>query len=103
MVSRWRCEGAVERIATGWRSFDEACRGGIVIGALSAALGAPNAGKTAVLADLTGRWAHDGVACGALCVDETPDDFLTRLVVRAGIDLDTAEARSAATLGACRT
>jgi len=98
VIATWRADGAVERLCTGWPTFDEASRGGFVLGKLGFLLGAPNAGKTAVAASLADRWLRQGVAVGVLCVDEDAGDFLTRLAVMCGVSLDDAEKRSAATL-----
>lgn len=100
LIATWRNEGAVERLATGWQTFDDASRGGFVLGRLGFLLGAPNAGKTAVAGWLSDRWLREGVAIGALCIDEDASDFLARLAVMAGIPLDVVERRTPATLTA---
>lgn len=98
IIKRWTTEGALERLSTGWETFDAATRGGFVIGRLALLLGAPNAYKTATIACLAQRWLTDGVAIGVLCVDEDADDFMTRLAVMAGVPLDEAEERAPPTL-----
>lgn len=98
VTAQWRTEGALERIATGWPAFDRMTRGGFVLGRLAFVLGAPNASKTAALACLAWRWAHEGVAIGVLAVDEDVSDLVTRFAVMAGVSLDDAEARSPKTL-----
>lgn len=100
VTAQWKTEGALERITTGWSSFDRMTRGGFVLGRLAFVLGAPNASKTAALACLAWRWAHEGVAVGALAVDEDVSDLVTRFAVMSGVSLDDAEARSPKTLKA---
>jgi hypothetical protein len=98
VIATWRSEGAIERLATGWPTFDEASRGGFVLGRLGFLLGAPNAWKTATLGCFAWRWLHEQIAVGVLLVDEDVSDFVTRLAVQSGVTLDAAEERSTATL-----
>lgn len=93
VVATWRKHGPIERLATGWATFDRDSRGGLIFGHCTYFLGAPNAKKTAALACLADAWTRDGVAVGALLVDETPEDFLIRFAVRAGFSLDDCETR----------
>jgi hypothetical protein len=94
VIARWRAHGPIERLPTGWPSFDAASRGGLIFGHCTYLLGAPNAKKTAAEAVLADRWTREGVAVGALLVDETPEDFLIRFAVMAGFSLDDCERRS---------
>jgi len=97
-VESWRSEGKVQRLATGWPTFDTAMRGGFPYGYLAVVAGAPNAGKTAFVVYLAAKWAAEGVAVGILGVDEHPLDMTVRLAQMAGYTIDECEERDPSVL-----
>jgi KaiC/GvpD/RAD55 family RecA-like ATPase len=85
VIARWRAEGPLEHVATGFPRLDELTGGGPVLGSRWYLMGAPDAGKTAVLV----QWLHElarrpGFVAGLLAVDEEPGDVATRIVQREG-------------------
>jgi KaiC/GvpD/RAD55 family RecA-like ATPase len=92
-VEAWRSEGKVERLATGFETFDNAMRGGFPIGYFAVVAGAPNAGKTAWVMHCAHRWATDGIAVGVLGVDEHALDLTVRLAQMQGYSIDECEER----------
>src|SRR5215471_17642219 len=87
-------QGKTERVPTGWRTFDEAYNGGFIYGQCTFICGAPNAGKTAMLACLTDYWTKQGIPVGALLVDETPDEFFMRWGTILGYTMSECDERS---------
>lgn len=91
VVAMWNAEGPVVRAPTGWETFDAAARGGLAFGRRCFIVGAPNAGKTAVLAHLANRYWREGHVVGILAVDEEPDDVTARFAQMAGFALEDTE------------
>src|SRR5262249_32813714 len=78
ILDRWENEGAILRVPTGFAALDAACRGGFAIPSRVIVVGAPSAGKTALVMVLLQRFISAGVVCGVLGVDEEPDDLCIR-------------------------
>jgi KaiC/GvpD/RAD55 family RecA-like ATPase len=95
----WAADGPLVRVPTGLPTLDEACRGGLPIPWRVVMIGAPSAGKTALLMVLAQRLATDGGLCvGVLGVDEDPDDLTVRLAQMAGFTIAQCEGRDPAVL-----
>lgn len=94
IVALWAHQGALVHEPTGLAKLDEATRGGPVYGERWFLLGAPDAGKTALLVQLLDTWARCDLAVGLLAADEDPDDILTRLAQRGGVQRADCERRS---------
>jgi KaiC/GvpD/RAD55 family RecA-like ATPase len=90
----WAADGPLVRVATGFPTLDEACRGGFPVPWRVVIVGAPSAGKTALLIVIAQRMATDGGLCvGVLGVDEEPDDLNVRLAQMAGFTIAQCEGR----------
>ncbi len=98
VVGKWKREGPIVRMPTGWATFDEAARGGLAFGRRHFLAGAPNAGKTAAAATLAHTAWLAGHAVGILAVDEEPDDVTARFAQMAGFTLDDTESGDASRL-----
>jgi KaiC/GvpD/RAD55 family RecA-like ATPase len=79
-------------------SLDEYTNGGIVYGSRVYLMGAPDAGKTALLIQLAHQYASEGICVGLLAVDEEPGDVVTRFAQREGWERSDCEVREARTL-----
>ncbi len=93
VVAEWRKEGPLVHEPTGIDELDARTGGGPVYGTRWYVLGAPDAGKTALLVQLADEWAARGLAVGYLAVDEEPTDLTTRLAQRAGYHRRDCEER----------
>ena len=82
VVAAWREEGPLVHEPTGLERLDKLTGGGPVYGSRWYLLGAPDAGKTALIVQLYDLWAQRGVIVGLLAVDEEPGDITTRLAQR---------------------
>jgi hypothetical protein len=82
VLAQWKVSGPLVHEPTGLSDLDRLTGGGPIYGSRWYLLGAPDAGKTALLVQLAHLWAERGVAVGMLAVDEEPDDITTRLVQR---------------------
>jgi len=89
----WRSEGPLVHEPTGLATLDELTDGGPVYGSRWVVLGAPDAGKTALLVQLAHTWLRAGVTVGMLAVDEEPSDLLGRFMQRAGFSRRECERR----------
>jgi KaiC/GvpD/RAD55 family RecA-like ATPase len=99
LARAWGVEGQLVRVATGFRTLDEACRGGLPVPWRVVIIGAPSAGKTALLMVLAQRLGTDGGLCvGVVGVDEEPDDLNVRLAQMAGFTIAQCEGRDPAVL-----
>src|SRR5258708_182490 len=87
-------QGETMRVPTGWRTFDDASNGGFIYGQCTFICGAPNAGKTAMLACLTDYWSQRGIPVCALLVDESPDEFYMRWGTMLGYTMEECDKRS---------
>ena len=93
IIRSWRAMGQIVRVATGFASLDEACRGGLPIPWRMVIVGAPSAGKTALATVLAHRLEALGLCIGILGVDEDPDDQNARFVQMAGFTIAQCELR----------
>ena len=84
VVASWRAEGPLVHEPTGIATLDALTDGGPVYGSRWYLIGAPDAGKTALIAQLADTYARRGIASGIHAVDEEPGDVMTRLAQRAG-------------------
>ncbi len=99
VVQDWRSEGTLVHEPTGLVGVDSVTDGGPVYGSRWYLLGAPDAGKTALLVQLAHVWAMAGVLVGLHAVDEEPSDLTTRFAQRIGFARRDCEARAGETLG----
>jgi KaiC/GvpD/RAD55 family RecA-like ATPase len=93
IVMRWVAEGALVRLATGIPTLDELSRGGLPIPWRGMVVGAPSAGKTAIVITIADHLARSSVAVGILAVDEDPEDLVVRFAQMAGFTVAQAELR----------
>jgi replicative DNA helicase len=94
IVRAWRDEGQLVRVPTGFRSLDDACRGGLPIPWRVYIVGPPSAGKTALGMVLVRNLATDGELCmGVLGVDEEPDEQNVRVAQMCGFTIAQCEGR----------
>ena len=98
VLDEWLRRGPVVHEATGIPALDEVTGGGPVYGTRWALLGAPDAGKTALLTEICHALASRGVFVGLLAVDEEPADLVTRLAQRVGYMRRECEEREPATV-----
>ncbi len=98
VIGGWRSAGPLVHEPTGIRRLDELTGGGPVYGTRWFIPGAPDAGKTLLLAHLAHTWAERGVTTGILAVDEEPGDIVTRLAQRLGYQRVDCEVRERPTL-----
>jgi hypothetical protein len=78
VIASWRAAGRIERVATGFPTLDEACRGGLGFGRRHYLVGAPGAGKTALANVIARRLLGLGLVVGILASDEEPSDLVVR-------------------------
>ncbi len=98
IVDAWRKEGPLVHEPTGIARLDELTGGGPVYGTRWYIVGAPDAGKTALLVQIADAYARAGLLVGFLAVDEEPSDVLTRFAQRAGWTRKELEQRDAGDL-----
>ena len=84
VLDEWLRVGPVIHEPTGIDALDAVTGGGPVYGTRWALLGAPDAGKTALLTQIGDVLAQRGVFVGFLAVDEEPSDLVTRFAQRIG-------------------
>jgi KaiC/GvpD/RAD55 family RecA-like ATPase len=82
VARRWQSEGPLVHEPTGIGKLDELTGGGPVYGSRWYLLGAPDAGKTALLVQVTHVWAAAGAVVGLLAIDEEDSDLATRFAQR---------------------
>lgn len=80
-----------KRLATGFATLDGATRGGVPLGRLIMALGAPGAGKTTLFVQLTDTFEQQGCAVLYLAADEPAEGIVTRFGQLAGFSRDALE------------
>jgi KaiC/GvpD/RAD55 family RecA-like ATPase len=83
VVAQWLDDGPIVHEPTGLAALDDVTDGGPVYGTRWYVLGAPDAGKTALLVQIADTYARSGVVVGLLAVDEEPGDLTMRLAQRA--------------------
>src|SRR5262245_51246767 len=86
-------KGQTFRVPTGWKTFDEASNGGFIYGHCTFICGAPNSGKTAILACLTEYWTKLGIPVCAYMVDEDTEDFWMRWATMLGYNMSQCDER----------
>jgi KaiC/GvpD/RAD55 family RecA-like ATPase len=96
VVARWGGDGPLVHEPTGLKALDEVTDGGPVYGTRWYLLGAPDAGKTALLVQIADTYARRGIVVGLLAVDEEADDLTTRLAQRARWTRQDCETRERA-------
>lgn len=98
VLERWRAEGPLVHEPTGIAALDDLTDGGPVYGTRWFVLGAPDAGKTALLVQIAHTYAERGICVGVLAVDEEDGDLVTRLAQRVGYSRSACELRDATML-----
>jgi KaiC/GvpD/RAD55 family RecA-like ATPase len=89
-----------DRLATGVRAFDDACRGGLPRGTLVVVGGAPGTAKTMLAVQLARHWIRAGHSVAYVAADGGADDVLVRWGQLAGLGRDDLEAGAAHALDA---
>ena len=102
VLDRWQQHGPLIHAKTGIRAFDEMTGGGPVFGTRFYLLGAPDAGKTALVVQILDEFVNQGLAVGMLAVDEDPEDLLQRFLQRRGWSRQQCESRKPIDLEAMR-
>jgi replicative DNA helicase len=98
VLRQWEATGPLVHEPTGLARIDELTGGGPVYGSRWYLLGAPDAGKTALLLQLADEWQRRGVVVGISAIDEEADDLTTRLAQRSKFSRRDCEERSGDTL-----
>jgi replicative DNA helicase len=93
VLDQWALEGRIVHEPTGIDALDERTGGGPIYGTRWLVVGAPDAGKTALLVQIAHTYALRGICVGLLCVDEEPGDIVTRIAQRSGWSRDDCEHR----------
>ncbi len=100
VVEAWKGEKSLPRIATGFATFDHACRGGLAFPWRVVIVGPPSGGKTFMAMTIADRMllgdARTHVAI--LAIDEEPEDLQVRLAQMAGFSVADCESRDPHTL-----
>jgi len=102
VLEDWEKAGPLIHEPLGIAELDEWTGGGPVYGTRWFALGAPDAGKTALEVQLGHDLAKRGVTVGLLAADEEAGDLVTRLAQRIGFSRHHCEARDPAVLAQMR-
>jgi KaiC/GvpD/RAD55 family RecA-like ATPase len=84
VIRSWLEEGPLAHQPTGIARLDDLTGGGPIFGSRWYVIGAPDAGKTALVTQLGHAFALSDVAVGFYAVDEEPGDLVTRIAQRAG-------------------
>jgi replicative DNA helicase len=96
VLDAWESEGPLIHEPTGIAALDDVTGGGLVYGSRTFLVGAPDAGKTALLVQLGDVFARrGGIVAGFYVVDEEPGDILTRVLQRANFTRADCEHRGA--------
>lgn len=98
VYTRWSSDTHIARIPTGFPTLDDACRGGLPVPWRIVVVGAPSAGKTALVMVVVRQFAQSGVVCGVLGVDEESDKLAVRAAQMLGFSVEQCEQRDAAAL-----
>jgi KaiC/GvpD/RAD55 family RecA-like ATPase len=98
VVEQWKTEGPLVHESSGLPKLDELTGGGPVYGSRWYLVGAPDAGKTALLVQIAHEMSARGVAVGYLAVDEEPSDIAMRIAQRLNYLRFECESRSSETL-----
>lgn len=84
VVERWLRDGPDVHLSTGFQRIDDQTGGGPIFGSRWYLVGAPDAGKTALIIQLADHFVGQGVPVGILAIDEESDDVTVRLLQRRG-------------------
>jgi KaiC/GvpD/RAD55 family RecA-like ATPase len=102
VIRRWRDEGALTRVPSGFGELDRLCGGGMLIPRRIVVVGAPGAGKTyletVVAHRLVTTFGEHGFCVGMLAVDEDDADLTVRFAQMVGFTQAHCEERSEQTL-----
>jgi KaiC/GvpD/RAD55 family RecA-like ATPase len=93
VIANWTNEGPLVHEPTGIAKLDALTGGGPVFGSRWYLVGAPDAGKTALLVQIAHVFAAADLAVGFYAVDEEPSDIVTRLAQRSGWSREDCETR----------
>lgn len=93
VLDAWALEGPLVHVQTGFARLDALTGGGPVFGTRWYLLGAPDAGKTAVLVQMLDEFLFRGLTVGLLAVDEDPGDVATRFLQRRKFKREECETR----------
>ena len=102
IVDEWERDGPLVHLPTGIESLDELTGGGFVLGSRVYTLGAPNAGKTALVVQIADAYMAMGIDCAMLGVDEEPSDLAMRMMQRRGYSRERVEHREPEVIAAAR-
>lgn len=102
VIDRWEKHGPLVHMPTGLPLLDQMTGGGPVFGTRLYVMGAPDAGKTALVVQILDEFLIRGLAVGLLAVDEEPDDVLQRFLQRRGWTREQCERRDPADLALMR-
>ena len=102
VVTLWAKQGPLVPLPTGFPTIDAMMTGGPRTGDVFTIVGAPNAGKTLLLAQLADRWANDGNAVGFVALDEHLSFLAERFMQRRDVPRAACHRRSTADLDAMR-
>lgn len=102
IVALWAAQGPLVPLATGFPTLDAMMTGGPRTGDVFTIVGAPNAGKTLLLAQLADRWANDGNAVGFVALDEHLSFLAERFMQRRDVSRAACHRRSTDDLDAMR-
>lgn len=94
VVEGWQQEGPLVHLPTGIDALDDLTGGGPVLGSRVYLIGAPDAGKTALLVQIMDTYLARGIPCAILAVDEEAGDLAMRMLQRRGFDRADCERRS---------
>lgn len=98
VAEQWEDHGPLVHLPTGIATIDEMTGGGLVLGSRVYGIGAPDAGKTALVVQILDHYLAMGIPAAFLGVDEEPADILMRLMQRRGLTRKECEERSPATM-----
>jgi replicative DNA helicase len=98
ILGQWQEEGPLVHEPTGMPTLDNLTGGGPVYGSRWYVLGAPDAGKTALIAQIGHHYLDRGIPVGFLAIDEEPGDLVGRFAQRFGIRRAECEKREPRTL-----
>lgn len=98
----WTAEGPLVHEPTGIHALDAATGGGPVYGTRWYVQGAPDAAKTALLAQIADEYAERGLTVGLIAADEEPSDIVTRFAQRRDFERIACERRTSSDLVAIR-
>jgi replicative DNA helicase len=102
VLDTWQRHGPLAHQPTGIATLDKLTGGGLARGTRCYIVGAPDAGKTALLVQLADTYITQGLIVGILAVDAEPGDVLERFLQRRGWPRWQCERREAGDMAAMR-